>query len=154
MRLFAGDEAGEDEHGAFYAGLADGDAFFGAGDAEPIVAKFFKGLGDLRSAVAVTIAFDDAQHFSRRGAIFAGRIDVRANRVQIELQRAERNFGPDRPALKINFLFVFGLHANPSSFNFTPSPHSERSRQNRGARKTTGTDARELPPGGLARING
>src|SRR5438093_545285 len=63
MRLFARDEAGENQHGPLYAGLPDGDSLFGAGDAEPIGAEFFERFGDLRPAVAVAIALHDAQPF-------------------------------------------------------------------------------------------
>src|SRR5712672_1386550 len=110
MRLFARDEAGENQHGPFYTGLPDGDSLFGASDAEPIGAEFFERFGDLRPTVAVAIALHDAQHFSRRRALFARWIHICTNRVQVVLQRAERDFRPDWPAFEINFVIAFGRH--------------------------------------------
>ncbi len=55
------------------------DAFFRAGDAEPVGAGFFQSFGYWRAAVAVGVAFDDAENFSRRGALFVLRIDVGAD---------------------------------------------------------------------------
>src|SRR5690349_386761 len=68
--FLAGDESRKDENGLANASFAHGNAFIGAGDAKPIGARLFERLGDLRTAVAVTIALDDGQNFARRLALF------------------------------------------------------------------------------------
>src|SRR5690349_773434 len=95
MGLFAGDEAGKNEDRALHSGLANGDSFFRAGHAEPVGAKFLERLRDLRAAVSVTVALNNAQNFPRGFAFFAWGIHEGANRVQIVLQRIERNFRPN-----------------------------------------------------------
>ena len=81
--FFAGDETGEDQDGLADAGFAQADALFGAGDAEPVGAGFFEGFGDLGAAVAVGVSFDDAENFSRRGALFRFRIHVGADGLKL-----------------------------------------------------------------------
>src|SRR5215467_1733669 len=57
--FFAGPETGESEDGFADARSADRFAFGGAGDTKPVRARPFEGLGHLRAAVAVAVAFDD-----------------------------------------------------------------------------------------------
>src|SRR5215470_18511671 len=103
MRLFTGDETCEDQHGALDAGFAEGNSLFRTGHAEPVRAEFLEGFRDLRPAVAVAVALNDAQNFTRRFALFGFWIYERADGVKIMLQRAQGDFGPNRPALKIHF---------------------------------------------------
>jgi len=70
LRFFAGPKTGERKDGFAYTGFADLFAFAGAGDAEPVGARSFESFGNLRSAVAVAVAFDDAENFARCGAFF------------------------------------------------------------------------------------
>src|SRR5271168_1728699 len=100
-RFFSGNEAGEDENRLAHADFADGDAFFGAGDAEPVGAGFLQRLGDLRAAVAVAIAFDDGENFSRRLALFVRRVDEVANGVEVVRESGEIDFGPDGAHLQV-----------------------------------------------------
>lgn len=100
-RLFAWPETCEDKDRVADAGFTHGDAFFGAGHAEPIGAGFFEGFGDLRAAVAVAVAFDDAKDFARRFALLVRRIDKLADCAEILGQSAEGNFGPDGTTLQI-----------------------------------------------------
>jgi hypothetical protein len=67
--FFARRKAGEHQDGFAYASFADGYAFFGAGYAEPVGAGLFEGFGDLGAAVAVAVAFDDAEDFARGLAV-------------------------------------------------------------------------------------
>ena len=95
--FFAGHEARQHQNGLAHAGFAYGDSFVGAGDAKPVRSGFFERLGHLRSAVAVTIAFDDGQNFPRRLAFLFRRVHVLANGFEVVRQRSERNFRPYRP---------------------------------------------------------
>lgn len=100
-RFFAGPETCEDENGIANAGFADGDAFFGAGYAKPMGASFFESFGDLRAAVAVAVAFDDAENLARCLALLFGGIHELADYAEILGQCAEGNFGPDGTTLQI-----------------------------------------------------
>ena len=77
--LFAGNKTGENQHGLAHAGFAHGNAFFGAGDAEPVGAGFFKRLRYLRTPVAVAVALYDGQDFPWCFALFRWRINVVAD---------------------------------------------------------------------------
>lgn len=99
--FFAGPETCQNENRVLNAGFADGDAFFGASDAEPIRAGFFEGFGDFGAAVAVTIAFDDAENLARSLALLSGRIHEFADGAEIFRQGAQRDFGPDGAAPEI-----------------------------------------------------
>ena len=62
---------------------------------------FSEGFGDLRAAVAVAVAFDDAENFARSFALLFGRIHELADYAEILGQSAEGNFGPDGTTLQI-----------------------------------------------------
>src|SRR5260370_31617504 len=70
LGFFARPETGEGEYRFADAHFADFLAFGGASDAKPIGAGFLEGFGDFRSAVAVAIAFDNAENFARNGQFF------------------------------------------------------------------------------------
>ena len=77
--FFALPETAENENRRAYADLADFDAFAGRGYAKPIGAKFFEGFGSGRATVAVSIAFDDGEHFAWRFEFFGCGIYVIAD---------------------------------------------------------------------------
>src|SRR5947209_1334396 len=116
--FFAGPEAGEREDGFADPSIAKLFAFGGAGDAKPVGAGLFESLGDFRAAVAVAIAFDDAENFSRRSALFGFRIYEIADGMEIVSERVERDVGPDWAAVLIVRLFLSG-HADSQ---FCPGP--------------------------------
>jgi len=105
--LFAGPEAGKNENRAADTGFADFRAFGGAGDAEPLRASLLQGFGDLRPAVAVAIAFDDREDFTRGFALLPGRIYIGADGMKIEFEGGKRNLRPDGPPDE-----VYAVHFN------------------------------------------
>src|SRR5271166_4690108 len=107
MFFFAGPEAAENEDGSANTGLADFDAFGGGGYAEPIRAGYFQGLGDLRAAVAVRVAFDDGENFARSVSLFGSGIYIIADGAKIFCERGERNFGPNGAADEIGGIWIF-----------------------------------------------
>src|ERR1700758_3272742 len=99
--FLAGPEAAKNKDWSANAGFADLYAFPGGSYAEPIRAGLFEGLGDLWAAVAVRVALHNGENFSRRLALFRGRVHVVADGAKISRERGERNFRPDRAADKI-----------------------------------------------------
>ena len=72
--------------------------------------NFSRCFGDVRAAVSVAVAFDDAENLARRFAFFRRRIHVIADRFQILPQSGERNFRPDGTAYEINRTFFGAGH--------------------------------------------
>ena len=143
--FFAGPKTCEDENWIANTGFANGDAFLGTGDAEPIGAGFFESFGDLRAAVAVAIAFDDAQDFARSLALLAGRIHELAYGAKILSQRAERDFRPNRTSCFLAGILMCACHGPSEKFSLRhPScagrqPHwMPRERQHLGLMQTEG----------------
>src|SRR5438132_2181628 len=110
LRLFTGPKTCERKNRFAYAGFANLFALGGASDAEPIGTRFFEGFGNLRAAVAIAIAFDNAEDFSRGGALFGFRIHEIANGMKIVCERGERNIGPHWPAI-YSFYFFLSRHS-------------------------------------------
>src|SRR5580692_12030290 len=109
-RLFAGPETCQHKHGLPDAGFAHGDAFFRAGDTEPVRSGFFECLGHLRAAMAIAVAFDDAEDFAGRPALLFWRIHELANRAKIFGQGAEVNFRPYRTPCFFQGTLLFARH--------------------------------------------
>jgi hypothetical protein len=99
--FFAGPETSERKNRFADAGFADLLAFGGAGYAEPVGAGFFKNFGDLRAAMAVAIALNDAQDFARRGAFFGFGIYEIADGMKVVAEGGERYISPDRTAVGV-----------------------------------------------------
>src|SRR5262249_42517500 len=89
MWFFSCHETRQDQHRFFHSGSAHGNPPLLAPYAKPVRSEFLQSLSDLRSAMSVAVSFHDAQHFAWRLALFAGRIHVRANRIEVVFQRAE-----------------------------------------------------------------
>ena len=68
--FLAGPETAENQDRRADAGLANFDALTGGGNAEPIRAGLFEGLGDSRATMAIAIAFDDGENLARSLALF------------------------------------------------------------------------------------
>src|ERR1700730_12373784 len=83
------------KHRLAHSSLTHGDALFRTRDAKPVRTSLLEGLSDLRAAVAVAIALNNAQNFSRRLASFFRRIYRLPNRSEIFRARAKRHFRPD-----------------------------------------------------------
>src|SRR5882724_4718519 len=81
--LFALHKAGQDEYWVANAGFTQGNAFVRASHAEPIGSGLLESFGDLRAAMTVAIAFDDRENLARRLALFARRIHVFADGVEV-----------------------------------------------------------------------
>src|SRR5262249_28159864 len=148
--FFAGPETGEGENRFANAGFAYSFSFRGAGDAEPIGASPFKCLGDLRAAVAVAVAFDDTENFSRRCALFVWRIHEVADGVKIVREGGERDFGPDGAAVLTfgHCGFLCGHAVFPTTIAnlyFTAFARTCPNCGERAARMTTGQDAGREP---------
>src|ERR1700687_1829191 len=97
----------------FDAGIANLDAFFGAGDPEPIRSSLFQGFGARRSSVPVSGAFYNGKNLSRLATILVCWIDVLADRAQVIGQRSQVYFGPDLPARKLYLSFMIPRHFGP-----------------------------------------
>jgi len=99
--LFARPKTGEDKDRLADARLADGDAFFRASDAKPIRAGLFEGLGDLRPAMAIAVALDDAKDFPRPFAAFFQRIHEFADGVKVLGKRRQGDLSPHGAAFEM-----------------------------------------------------
>src|SRR5208283_772853 len=108
--LFAGPEAPEHQDRLAYPSLANLHAFARRSHAKPVGAVLLQGFGGLRAAVAVTIAFDDAQHFARRLALLRSGVDVIANRLKVFGKGGKRNLRPDGAADKISGIYFHAGH--------------------------------------------
>src|SRR5580692_9213437 len=108
--FFALPETTENQNRCVYADLADFDAFDRGGYAKPIGAKFLEGFGGWCATVAVSVAFDDAEHFARRFAFFVRWIDVIADGAEIMFECGEADFSPNRTTNKLSRILRAACH--------------------------------------------
>src|SRR5258708_3434718 len=113
--FLAGPETAEHKNGSANPGLADLDAFTGGSYAEPVRTGLFKGLGDRRAAVSVSVAFDNAKHLARCLALFIRVVNVVTDGAQISSERGERNFRPDGAADEIRRILIFSSAGHENS---------------------------------------
>src|SRR5580704_17902312 len=116
-RFLAWPETRQHQHGLLHSSPAHGDALLRARDAEPVRAGLLERPSYLRPAVAVAIALNDAQNFSRSFASYFRRVYELADGLEVFRERAKRNLRPNRTPCFFAVPLLYGGHGPSEKFS-------------------------------------